>query len=51
MGEPKKTKPGETAGIHCIVQDPDGNIYVGEIYGEKAQKLIPISKRDEPAAN
>jgi hypothetical protein len=50
LGEPKKTKPGETVGIHCIVQDPDGNIYVGDIYGEKAQKFIPIRKRDEPAA-
>lgn len=50
MGEPKKTRPGETVGIHCIVQDPDGNIYVGDIYGEKAQKFIPIRKREEPAA-
>lgn len=40
-----KQKPGETAGAHCIAQDSRGNVYVGDIYGERAQKFVPISKR------
>ncbi|NOX54024.1 MAG: hypothetical protein GXP27_06200 [Planctomycetes bacterium] len=38
-------KPGETIGVHCIVQDSQGNLYIGDIYGERAQKLIPVTKR------
>ena len=40
-----KLKPGETVGAHCIVQDSKGNVYVGDIYGERAQKFMPISRR------
>jgi len=40
-----KLKPGETVGAHCIAQDSQGNVYVGDIYGERAQKFVPISKR------
>lgn len=40
-----KLKPGETVGAHCIAQDSKGNVYVGDIYGERAQKFVPISKR------
>ena len=40
-----KLKPGETVGAHCIAQDSKGNLYVGDIYGERAQKFVPISKR------
>jgi peptidylamidoglycolate lyase len=40
-----KLKPGETVGAHCIAQDSHGNVYVGDIYGERAQKFVPISKR------
>jgi hypothetical protein len=38
-------KPGETVGAHCIAQDSRGNIYIGDIYGERAQKFVPVSKR------
>ena len=38
-------KPGETVGVHCIAQDSRGNVYVGDIYGERAQKFVPVSKR------
>lgn len=45
LGEKKETlKPGETIGAHCIVQDAANNLYVGDIYGERAQKFIPINK-------
>jgi len=45
MPETSNLKPGETVGAHCIVQDSQGNVYVGDIYGQRAQKFIPISKR------
>ncbi|MEZ6045201.1 MAG: peptidyl-alpha-hydroxyglycine alpha-amidating lyase family protein [Planctomycetaceae bacterium] len=38
-------KPGEAAGIHCIVEDKEGNLYVGDIYNENAQKFRPVTKR------
>ncbi len=38
-------KPGETVGAHCIVQDKEGNIYIGDIWGERTQKYVPVSKR------
>lgn len=40
-----KLKPGETVGAHCLARDSKGNIYVGDIYGERAQKFVPINKR------
>jgi DNA-binding beta-propeller fold protein YncE len=40
-----KLKPGETVGAHCIAQDSQGNLYVGDIYGERAQKFLPVTKR------
>jgi len=40
-----KLKPGETVGAHCIAQDSKGNVYIGDIYGERAQKFVPVSKR------
>ena len=40
-----KLKPGEAVGIHCIAQDSQGNLYVGDIYGERAQKFLPIKQR------
>lgn len=45
MPETSRLKPGETVGAHCIAQDSKGNVYVGDIYGERAQKFVPISKR------
>jgi len=38
-------KPGEAVGVHCIATDSKGNLYVGEIYSERAQKFVPITVR------
>jgi hypothetical protein len=47
LGQSKETlKPGETIGVHCIAVDSQGNIYLGDIYGERAQKFIPATRRD-----
>jgi hypothetical protein len=40
-----RLKPGDTVGAHCIAQDSHGNVYVGDIYGERAQKFVPVSTR------
>ena len=32
-----RLKPGKTVGAHCIAQDSKGNVYVGDIYSERAQ--------------
>jgi len=45
MPDTSRLKPGETVGAHCIAQDSKGNVYVGDIYGERAQKFVPVSKR------
>ena len=42
-----RLKPGETVGVHCIAQDSQGNLYVGDIYGERAQKFVPVTTRDD----
>lgn len=36
--------PGETRGAHCMVQDAQGNLYVGDIYTERAQKFVPVAE-------
>ncbi len=40
-----KLQPGDAVGVHCIAQDSKGNLYVGDIYGERAQKFVPVTKR------
>ncbi len=40
-----RLKPGEAVGVHCIAQDSKGNLYVGDIYGERAQKFVPVTAR------
>lgn len=45
LGKSGETKPGETVGAHCIVQDSQGNVYIGDIYGERAQKFVPVTSR------
>ncbi len=42
-----RLKPGETVGVHCIAQDTQGNLYVGDIYGERAQKFVPVTTRGD----
>lgn len=41
---------GDTVGVHCIAEDSDGNLYVGDIYGERAQKYRPVTSRPESEA-
>jgi sugar lactone lactonase YvrE len=43
--ETSRLRPGETVGAHCIAEDSQGAIYVGDIYGERAQKFVPIRTR------
>lgn len=45
LGDPENKKTGETVGAHCLVKDKDGNIYVGDIYTERAQKFVPVTSR------
>lgn len=46
LGKSKESlKPGETIGVHCIASDAKGNLFVGDIYGERAQKFAAITKR------
>lgn len=45
VAEGEALAPGETFGAHCIAEDSKGNIYIGDIYGERAQKLVPITQR------
>ena len=40
--------PGAAVGVHCIVEDKDGNLYVGDIYNENAMKFVAVKER--PAA-
>jgi len=50
LGEDKNVKPGETRGVHCIVEDSRGNIYIGDIYGERAQKFVAVRERPVAAS-
>lgn len=45
LGVKGKAKPGEGVWVHCIAQDSPGNLYVGDIEGERAQKFVPVTKR------
>ena len=40
-------KAGEGVGVHAIVQDSKGALYVGEVYSQRIEKFIPITKRPE----
>ena len=45
-----RLKPGEAVGVHCIAQDSQGNLYVGDIYGERAQKFVPVTRRPKKSS-
>ena len=39
-GEDGKEQPGDVNWLHCLALDSKGNIYVGDIIGKRAQKLV-----------
>ena len=45
LGVEGNVQPGETRGVHCLAVDKAGNVYLGDIYGERAQKFVPLTKR------
>ena len=47
LGKEGSVQHGETRGVHCIVRDSKGNVYVGDIYGERAQKFVPVTRNPE----
>jgi len=38
-------KPGEAVGVHAIVQNSRGELFVGEVYSQRIEKFIPMMKR------
>jgi len=40
-GEDGKEKPGELNWLHAVAVDARGNLYVGDIKGQRAQKFVP----------
>lgn len=40
-GEDGKEKPGELNWLHAIAVDAQGNLFVGDIKGQRAQKFVP----------
>ncbi len=38
-GKDKEEKPGDVNWIHCVAEDSQGNLYVGDIIGKRAQKF------------
>jgi hypothetical protein len=36
-----RLQPGETVGAHCIATDSKKNVYIGDIYGERATEICP----------
>lgn len=47
LGDPAHPQPGDAVGVHCIAEDANGNLYVGDIYSERAQKFVPVRMRRE----
>jgi DNA-binding beta-propeller fold protein YncE len=48
--KPKETPKGGAVGVHCIAEDSKGNLYVGDIYSEQAQKFVPVRQPAEPGS-
>ena len=40
-----RLNPGEAVGVHCIAPDRAGNLFAGEIYGERVQKFTAVTAR------
>jgi len=43
-GKEGDTRPGEVSWLHAVAVDSQGCLYVGDIKGQKAQKLVPLGK-------
>jgi len=41
-GEDGKEKPGEVNWLHTLAIDAQGNVFVGDIKGQRAQKFVPV---------
>jgi hypothetical protein len=39
-GEDGRERPGEVNWLHAVAEDSQGNLYVGDITGKRAQKLV-----------
>jgi hypothetical protein len=42
-GEDGHEHAGDCNWVHCIAVDADGNLYVGDIIGQRAQKFVPFT--------
>lgn len=40
LGKEGKERPGEVNWLHGVAVDSQGNLYVGDILGKRAQKLL-----------
>lgn len=40
-----KLKPGEAVGVHCIAPNSKGDLFVGDIYGERIQRFTAMTER------
>lgn len=45
-----KTQPGELSWVHGVAMDKDGNFYLGDVMGNRAQKFVPVEGPVEEAA-
>jgi hypothetical protein len=41
------TQPGRFWGLHRFSTDTEGNLYTAEVYGGRAQKLVPKKGADK----
>ena len=46
-GEDGKERPGELNWLHGIAVDPQGNLYLGDVHGNRAQKFTRMIEDGE----
>ena len=42
LGKDGKEKPGELNWLHTVAVDAQGNLYLGDVHGNRAQKFIRL---------
>ena len=42
LGDDLNSQPGETAWVHIVAEDSKGNLYAGDIKGQRVQKFVPL---------